>query len=146
MITDALMQLSTAQAVTASAGSTNTIYLGPQPPGARDPLFAVVTVGESVAAAGAATVAFEVISSAAADLSSPTVLASSGPIPKADLAAGRAPIIVKAGFTNMPSSHRYLGMRYTVGTGPLTAGKFTAALTDHGVSVGVHHASGFTVA
>lgn len=148
MMTDALQQLSTAQAVTATAVSTNTIDLGPRPPLARNPVFANIAVDESAAAAGAATVQFQIVSSAAADLSSPNVLGSSGPIPKTDLVAGRAPIVVKAEFNSMPASHRYIGTRYVVATGPLTAGKFTTVLTDTAVSgpTAQPFGSGFSVA
>lgn len=146
MMTDALQQLSTAQAVTTTAVSTNTIDFGPSPSMTKNPAFANISVDESAAAAGAATVQFQVVSSSAADLSNPTVLASSGAIQKSDLVASRAPICFKATFDGMPSSHRYLGMRYTVATGPLTAGKFTAVLTDTELSVGQYHSSRITVA
>ena len=146
MILDANLQLSNAQAVTATAMSVNNIDMGPPPPGASNPMAAVVTVDESVAAAGAATVAFEIVSSAASHLSSPTVLASSGAVPKADLGAGRAPIPIKTTFSDMPAGHRYVGMRYVVATGPLTAGKFTCHLTDHSINTGAYYPSGFSVA
>lgn len=146
MILDANMQLSNAQAVTATAMSANNIDMGHPPPGASNPMAAVVTVDESVSAVGAATVTFEVISSAASDLSSPTVIASSGAIPKAKLGAGRAPLAIKTTFGDMPAGHRYVGMRYVVATGPLTAGKFTCHLTDHSINTGAYYPSGFSVA
>lgn len=150
MITDALLQLSAAQAVTATAVSTNSIDLGTNRDiGAGEDLYAVFNVDASVAAAGNAFVSFSVISSASANLAAPTVLASSGAIPKADLVAGRAPIsipIPQSVLTSLPIGQRYLGVRYTVTTGPLTAGSFTANITDSEVSVGKNYPSGFAVA
>lgn len=150
MSTDALLQLSAAQAVTASAVSTNTIDLSV----ARDmapgtPLFANFTVDQAVTAAGAATVTFEAITSASADLSSPTVIASSGAVPKADLTAGRRPISVAlnpGALLAAPDGQRYMGVRYTVATGPLTAGQFTCHLGLHEASGTRYYSSGFTVA
>jgi len=150
MITDALLQLSAAQAVTATAVSTNTIDLSVnRDVGAGEDIYAVFGVDVSAAAAGLATVNFEVISSASANLAAPTVIASSGAIPKADLVAGRAPIsipIPQSALTSLPIGQRYLGVRYTVTTGPLTAGSFTANITDSEVSVGKNYPSGFAVA
>lgn len=150
MITDKLLQLSAAQAVTASAVSTNTIDLGlarDMAPGTQ--LYANFTVDQTATAAGAATVTFEAITSASADLSSPTVIASGGPVPIADLTAGRRPISVAlnpGALAAAPNGQRYLGVRYTVATGPLTAGQFTCHLGLHEASGTRYHASGFTVA
>lgn len=150
MITDKLLELSAAQAVTASAVSTNTIDLSlarDMAPGTQ--LYANFTVDVAATAAGAATVTFEVITSASADLSSPTVISSGGPIPKADLTAGRSPISVAfnpSALVAAPNGQRYLGVRYTVATGPLTAGSFTCHLGLHEASGPRYYASGFSVA
>lgn len=145
MFLDELLKLSFAQAVTSSAVSTNSIDRGPQWPGDSTPLCASITVDEAATAAGSATVTFELISSAAADMSSPNVIASSGAVGKADLTAGRRPIFVKAESRNLPAGHRYLAARYTVASGPLTAGKFTAYLVESAIGAPVYGA-GFTVA
>ncbi len=149
MMTDALLQLSNAQAVTASAVTANTIDLGTNRDiGSGEDLYAVFTVDESVTAAGAATVTFQVITSASADLSSPTVLVQSGAIPKADLTAGRKPISIcvpPSALLAQPLGQRYFGGNYLIGTGPLTAGKFTCNITNAEVSAGVNYPSGFTV-
>lgn len=150
MLTDALLQLSSAQAVTTTAVSTNTIDLGV----ARDmaygkTLFAIVQVDETVTAAGAATVTFQIVTSAAAALSSPTVIAQTDAIGKAELTAGRKLIeipVAPAVLNAQPVGQRYLGLQYTVATGPLTAGKFTATITDTPVSQNEYYASGFSVA
>ncbi|WP_026601473.1 Bbp16 family capsid cement protein [Methylomonas sp. 11b] len=149
MITDALLQLSFAQAVTSTAVSTNTIDLSQ----ARDigqggDLYAVFTVDEAATASGSATVTFQIISSAAANLSSPTVLIETAPIAKTELTLGRDPIAIcipESFLAAQPIGQRYLGVQYTVATGPLTAGKFSCAITDSEVSVGKNYASGFSV-
>lgn len=150
MLTDALLQLASAQAVTSTAVSTNTIDLSQ----ARDlgegrDLYAVITVDTTATAAGAATVNFQIISSAAAALTSPTILGQTDAIGKAELTAGRRPIVVRIPSTVLaaqPIGQRYLGLQYTVGTGPLTAGAFSVAITDTDVSVGKNYPSGYTVA
>jgi hypothetical protein len=150
MMLDALLQLSSAQAVTASAVSTNTIDLSQaRDVGTGSDLYAVFAVDTTATAAGAATVTFQVISSASSNLSSPTILGSTDAIPKADLVAGRAPIslcISPSALTAAPLGQRYLGVQYTVATGPLTAGAFTAYITDTEVTGVKSYASGFTVA
>jgi len=70
-------------------------------------------------------------------------------IGKADLTLYRKPIvlpIVPALLAAQPVGQRYLGLQYTVATGPLTAGKFTAYITMDYPTVGVFYTSGFTVA
>lgn len=150
MLVDALLQLSAAQAVTASAVSTNTIDLGT----ARDlapgkPLYLVFGVDTTATAAGAATVTFQAISSAAANLGSPTVLAQTDAIGKAELTAGRKLIAVPIAppvLAAQPKGQQYLGAQYTVATGPLTAGAFTCYLTDTLPPGAQLYASGFSVA
>jgi hypothetical protein len=150
MITDALLQLSNAQAVTASAVSTNTVDLGAaRDIGSGEPLEIDVTVDQTVTAAGAGTVTFQVISSAAANLGSPTVIAQTDAIGKAELPAGRKPIRIKIPphvLASLPIGQRYLGLNFLVGTGPLTAGQFTANVVRDGQDVAKHYPSGFTVA
>lgn len=150
MITDALLQLSTAQAVTASAVSTNTIDLGTKRDlGQGEDLYALFGVDEAATASGAATVTFQIISSASADLSSPTVLSSTDAIAKTDLTLGRKPIVLclnSAVLLAQPIGQRYLGVQYVVATGPLTAGKFTSTFTLSDPGVAKYYASGFTVA
>lgn len=150
MMTDALLQLSAAQAVTASAVSTNTIDLSQaRDLGPGESLFAVFTVDVAAAAVGAATVNFQVISSAAAALTAPTVLVQTEALAIANLTAGRRPIYVgipASALAALPIGQRYIGVQYTVGTGPLTAGSFSAAITDSKVDAGKNYPSGFTVA
>jgi hypothetical protein len=77
-----------------------------------------------VAAAGAATVNFKLETDDAEDFSASVLLAFSGAIAKASLVAG-----FDAWRLALPiGAKRYGRLYYEVGTGPLTAGKFTAAL------------------
>lgn len=121
MIIDKLLQVSTAQVVTASAASTDTIDFGQANPdvGLDDRSMMVFTVGEAAAAAGAATVTFSVQDSA--DNSTFADVAVTAAIGKAALGLGQQVVIP------MPVKlRRYCRAYYTVGTGPLTAGKFSA--------------------
>lgn len=89
------------------------------------------TTDEAALAAGAATVTFEVVSADASDgTGNTTVLASSAPIAKTALTLGATGFDIDIPDTNQ----RYVGVRYTIGTGPLTAGKFTAAIVGAGGS------------
>ncbi len=149
MITDALLQLSAAQAVTATAVSTNTIDLGvARDVGNGEAMEIDITVDVTATAAGAATVNFQFISSAAANLSSPTIIVQTDAIPIANLAAGRKPIrlVLSPQVLNaLPIGQRYIGLQYTVGTGPLTAGSFTANVVKDGQDVNKSYPSGYTV-
>jgi len=150
MMTDALLQLATAQAVTTTAVSTNTLDLSQaRDIGAGKDLLVAITVDEAATAAGAATVDFQVISSAAANLGTPTVIGATEPLAKTELTIGRKPIVVPipaAVLLAQPIGQRYLGLQFTVATGPLTAGKFSVAIVDSDVHVGKNYPSGFTVA
>lgn len=121
MIIDKLLQVSNKQAVTTSAASADVIDFGQANPntGMDDLSKMVFTVSEAAAAAGAATVTFSVQDSA--DNSAFADAAASGAIGIANLPAG-AQVVVP-----MPTKlRRYCRAYYTVGTGPLTAGKFSA--------------------
>ena len=131
MIIDDRNEFSDALAVTASAIS-DVIDTGSLPTlkalASGGPLFLVISVDEQATAAGAATVTFSLESDSTADLAtSPTVHWQSSAIGKATLAPG-----YNVACIPLPVLHnveRYLGVRYTVATGPLTAGKFSAFLT-----------------
>ena len=151
MITDALLQLSSAQAVTTTAVSDNTIDLGPQARdiGAGQQLYIAITVDETVTASGSATVEFQVVTANAAGLGSFTVLTSTGAIGKSELAAGRKPILIPISSMHLQqflNGRRYLGVNYVVATGPLTAGKFTANVVADRQDMQRYYSSGYTVA
>lgn len=142
MITDKLLRVSDAQAVTTTAVSTDTIDLSV----ARDigegkellMHFAVTT-----AMAGGTSIKFEVISSASANLGSPTVIGSSDAIVTADLTLGKS-IAVGINPQIASEGQRYLGARYTV-AGTYTAGTITADIVETIQDGKKFYASGFTV-
>ncbi len=121
--------VSTAQAVTASARSTDYIDLG----SARDIGVScdqqlLITVDEAATAAGAATVTFQLQCDDNTGFSSAKTVIQTDAIPKASLVVGYQL------FLPLPIGldERYVSVYYSVATGPLTAGKFSAALV-HGV-------------
>lgn len=121
MIIDKALQVADDQAVTTTAASTDVIDFGQAHPntGNSDRLHMVITVGETVTASGAATVTVAVQDSA--DNGTYVTRVATGAISKDDLVAG-AQIVLP-----MPKVHgRYVRAHFTVGTGPLTAGKFSA--------------------
>lgn len=121
MIIDKLLQVSNEQAVTASAASTDVIDYGQANPdsGLNDNVTMAITVDEAATASGSATVTFSVQDSA--DNSTFTDVYATAAIGKATLTAGKQILIP------MPYQHRrYVRVYYTVATGPLTAGKFSA--------------------
>ena len=148
MILDKTNEFSDGQAVTATAISTNVIDHNPANKnatidiGTGEDVYLVVQIDQAATAAGAATVAITLESSAAAGLTSPTVHFTSATYALADLTAGKELIKVK-----LPSGDykRFLGVRYTVGTGPLTAGQFSAFLVKD-IQTKQQYKSGFTVA
>lgn len=131
MILDNLTEFADAQTVTATAIS-DVIDLGAAPTlqdiGNGQPLYLVLTCDESATSGGSATVNFSLESDSTANLAtSATTHASTGAIGQASLVAGTfkrvIPLPVEARY------ERYLGVRFTVASGPLTAGKFSAFLT-----------------
>ena len=129
----------TGQAITATAISANVLDLragnSSGGPALVDEglqlydLWLIVQADQSAdfAAAGAATLTITLESDSAASLaSSPVVHYSTAAIGKASLVKG-----YEAVRTLLPSGDykRYLGLRYTVGTGPFTAGGLLAYLT-----------------
>jgi hypothetical protein len=121
MFIDRFLQVSDAQAVTATAASTDVIDFGQANPnsGMGDHLNMAITVDEAAAAAGAATVTFAVQDSA--DNATFADVAATAAIGKAALPLGAQVLIP------MPLQHRrYVRVNYTVATGPLTAGRFSA--------------------
>lgn len=123
MIIDKALQVSNEQAVTASAASTDVIDFGQANPnsGLNQNTTMAITVDAAATASGAATVAFSVQDSA--DNSTFADVVVTAPIGKAALTLGAQLLIP------MPTAHRrYVRVYYTVATGPLTAGKFSAQI------------------
>ena len=142
MITDKLLRVSEDQAVTTTAVSTDTIDLGvARDIGEGKELFMNFAV--TTAFAGGTSVKFEVISSATANLATPTVIGSSDAIITANLGAGKN---VAVGINPQIASNgqQYLGARYTV-VGTMTAGKVIADVVETVQDGKKYYASGFTV-
>jgi hypothetical protein len=126
MIIDRQSTVSLNQAVTATAVSTDTIDLlvAGRDIGNGEDINVEIICTETAVSGGATTVTFELINSANADLSSPVVLAATPAIGKAAIVIGAMFLRQIVPLNDAPL--RYLGVRYTVATGPLTAGRFTA--------------------
>jgi hypothetical protein len=160
MYVDSQTEFSSSQAVTASAISSNVLDIfstlagGTSNGAAISPnakinigndvdLSLVVSTAVAATAAGAATLTISLESADDAGLTTNSqVMYSSGPLALAAFQnAGSQLASIK-----LPSGQyrRYLGVRYTIGTGPLTAGAFDAFLTP-AVANNQAYASGFTV-
>jgi hypothetical protein len=88
-----------------------------------------VRVTETVTADGAAMLTCELQTASDAAFTSPVVLATSRAIPKGTLVQG-----YQAFFAVVPRGClQFLRLFFTIATGPLTAGKFTAALSLDGL-------------
>lgn len=137
MYVDKQIEFSDSQAVTATAISTNqydtypigngTVVNATRDLGEGEEAYLIVQVDGTATAAGAATVTVTLESSSTADLATnPTVHFTSTAYPVAQLTGGKTLFSV-----HLPAGlyQRYVGVRYTVGTGPLTAGTFSAFVT-----------------
>ena len=128
MILDKLLRMSNAQAVTASAASTDVIDLGVLTDiGEGRELELLVQVGTAFTAVGAATMTVALQGSV--DDSTFTDMAVSRAIGKADLTAGATLLNVSIPPVGAGQAvPRYIRVFYTVATGPMTAGTVTAAI------------------
>lgn len=143
MITDNNLRVSSAQAVTTTAVSTDKIdLLSAREIGEGADLFFVFSVG--TAFAGGTSITFQIVTDDNANLSSPTVIAASAAIVTASLTAG-AQFVVPIPPQIASLGERYLGVQYTV-VGTYSAGTITADVV-HNIQDGKKfYASGFTVA
>lgn len=144
MILDSTLEMSLAQAFTAqgTAVGTNIIDLGQaRNIGVGEDLFLYIRVNTTVTSAGSATVDFQLQTSANNDLSSATVLASTGAQAKTALTAGT---VLKLKLPPSSAYKQYLGVAYVVATADLTAGKFDAWIAKD-VQDSTQYGSGFTV-
>lgn len=148
MILDVQAEFSDSQVVTGTAVSTNIYDQAPltrntvRDLGSGTDSFLVLQVDAAAAAAGAATVTVTLESSTTADLAtSPTVHATYGPFTIAQMAAGQT--LMRAAIP-YGAFKRYVGLRYTVATGPLTAGSFSAFVTNN-PQVDTYYARNYTV-
>lgn len=124
MMIDAQLQLASAQAVTASAPSSNYIDKGAAGELGLSYLAVMFTCVTSCVAAGAATVQFQILNAIDAAFTIPGIVIESDAIPKASLVAGYQLILPIPPGTDKEFIQAY----FNVGTGPLTAGAFTVQL------------------
>lgn len=152
MLLDSQLQFSAAQALTATAISTNVVDLGPfggltanalRDIGAGEELHLSILVSTALDSSGEAatlTVTLESDSAAALNVAAVTHW-TSGSIAEATLAAG---YWIAKGIIIPPGSYKqYLGLRYTVGTENFTSGNVKAWL-HKGRFDSTHYESGFT--
>lgn len=133
MILDAQGVLSDAQAITTTANSTNVYDTGSpvRDAGTGKGFALTVQVTQAFTASGAGTLTIALIAADDTGLSTnPTTLWTTGAIPVATLAAGYKLVARVPPNRAFPKGQRYLGLTYAVATGPMTAGKITAALTN----------------
>ena len=143
MITDSLLRVSEDQALTTTAVSTNTVDLSvARDIGEGTTLYMNFAVTEALA--NGTSVTFEVITSASANLGTPTVIGSSAAIVTASLTLGKN-IVVTLNPSIAGKGQRYLGARYTI-AGTFNAGKVTADIVETIGDGQKYYASGFTVA
>ena len=143
MITDSLLRVSEDQALTTTAVSTNTIDLSvARDMGEGTTLYMNFAITEALA--NGTSVTFEVITSASANLGTPTVIGSSAAIVTSALTLGKN-IVVTLNPEIAGKGQRYLGARYTV-AGTMNAGKVTADIVETIGDGQKFYASGFTVA
>lgn len=154
MYVDSQELFSDAQAVTSTAISTNVLDLNAasnsnvpllQDIGIGEEVYLVVMTTTTATDSGSdATLTVTLESDSTANLAtSATVHISTGALAFATFAT--AGTILFQGRLPTGLYERYLGIRYTVASGPLTAGAFTAFLTKD-VQRNISYASGFTVA
>lgn len=153
MLMDKDAEFSATQLVTATAISTNVIDLQAggalfaptlQNIGAGGEVYLNILVSGVVTAAGAATVTFSLESDSTADLAtSATVHWSSAAIGKATLVAGYKVITLQLPIAK--TYERYLGVRYTVATGPLTSVSSFSAWLSSGIQTKDTYGAGYSV-
>src|SRR5690606_5419015 len=135
MIFDQQTLLSDAQAITASAASTNTIDLGPiatghvRDIGKGEPIPLRIQVVEAFATLTSLTVTLQVDDNDA--FSSPKAVWSSGAVAVADLVAGK---VFVPEFIPRGTNERFMRLNYTVAGTNATAGKITAGVVMAGQS------------
>jgi len=143
MITDKLLRVSTDQAVTTTAVSTDTVDLSiARDMGEGEDLFMNFAMTEAFA--GGTSTNFEIIIADNAALSSNVVvIGASGAILTASLTLGTN-VAVRLNPQIASLGKRYLGARYTV-SGTNSAGKVTADIVTDVQDGKKFYASGFTV-
>lgn len=90
-----------------------------------EPLWYVFRIDTAIVSAGGGTLDIQLVTSAAADLSTPTILWDSGVLANATIVAwavGAIPYVIPVFYKG--TMLRYFGAIYTIGTAVFTAGKW----------------------
>lgn len=127
MIIDKHLELSDAQTITTTAVSTNVIDVGGEYNAHEmNDLKVVLNLDEAFTAAGAATLTIAIQESADEAFSAPVAYTLESALPVAGLLKDKQYV------HNLPLalSKKYIRMNYTVATGPMTAGKISAFITN----------------
>lgn len=142
MIVDQFLRVSTAQAVTTTAVSTDSVDLGTaRDIGEGQDLYMVFSVG--TAFAGGTSIQFEaIVADNGALTTNPTVIGASSVVAVANLGASTQ-FTVRLNPTIRSLGRRFLGARYTV-VGTMTAGTVTADIVTD-IQDQKSYASGFSV-
>jgi hypothetical protein len=147
MYQDANLQVSAAQAITATAASTNVIDLGAavRDIGKGVSVMFDMRVGTAFTAAGAATLTVQIqVADDAGFTINVQTLSQTDAIPKASLPAGQM-IRMSVDQAEPYVGRRFMRLNYVVATGPMTAGTITAALVKDTQDPQVSPPSGFAV-
>jgi hypothetical protein len=143
MLIDGQVEFSDAQAVTATANSTNVIDMGlaNQDAGTGQPLYIVVQVQAAMTDAGSdSTVAVTVVDDDNAALSSAATIQTIGTFAATSAVGTRLVAVLQPNAI----TQRYVGLAYTVANGNLTTGSFDAFLTTD-VDLFQVYANGYTI-
>jgi hypothetical protein len=126
MYIDKKLKLCDSQAVTVSAASSDSVDLGAAGKLGLLGLMVCITVIEAATAAGAATVQIGLQCDDASSFASAKDALLTRAIPKTELTLG------KQIFIPLPPDldEQHVRLYFTVATGPLTAGKFSAAIVE----------------
>ena len=144
MITDKLLRVSDAQALTTTANSTDIIDLSvARDIGEGDDLYAVFTVGTAFAGGTSVSAAVTIADNAALS-TNPATIGMTGTVVTASLTAG-AQFVTRLGPRVGSNGQRYLGVIYTI-SGTYTAGTITCDIVTDIQDGKKFYASGFTVA
>lgn len=130
---DKQLEFSDSQAITVTALSTNVVDTLPglraglvSNLGGPEAAYLVIEVDTTMVGAGASLTASLESDSTANLATSPTIHATSGAVPVANLGAKAKVAVMPLPFG---AYERYLGVRYTVAGGPFTAGAVSAYIT-----------------
>ena len=143
MFVDAQNLFSDAQAVTAAAGSTNTLDLGAvRDIGTGTPLFLVIVVDVAMTDSGSDSTVTVAIEGDTTTTFTPDGTANVLTIPAISAAGTQFIVPLAPGLA--PLQYRYIRLLYTPNGSDLTAGTFTAFLT-HNIQKYTSYADGITI-